>query len=175
MRTPSKTDLTDAPWKILKDLIPPRKPGGRPREVDLRAVVNTPLYQARTGCPWDRLPHDLWPQSTVWDYFAPWRDDGPWQRIVDALRRKRREAAGREPRPRVGSIESQPVKATEVGGVGGDDGGQEIRGRKRPRVFDSLGWLLAVVVPAASADDGAMAPQVLGPLERSRYPPLEVV
>jgi len=100
MRKPYKTDLTNAPWKILKPLIPPAKPGGRPPEVDLRAVLNTLLYQARTGCQGDLRPHDRWPKSTVWDYFQQGRDDGTWPRITDALRRKVRAAAGRDPTPR---------------------------------------------------------------------------
>lgn len=51
MRKPYRTDLTDAQWKIIKPLIPAAKPGGRPREVDMREILNTLLYQARTGCP----------------------------------------------------------------------------------------------------------------------------
>ena len=98
MRKPYRTDLTDAQWKFLKPLIPPAKPGGRPREVDMREVLNTLLYQNRTGCQWDLLPHDLLPKSTVYDYFAAWRDDGTWQRMLDALRPKVREAAGRDRR-----------------------------------------------------------------------------
>ena len=65
----------------------------------LREVLNTLRYQARSGCQWDMLPHDLLPKSTVYDYFAQWRDDGTWQRIVDALRPKVRVAAGRQPTP----------------------------------------------------------------------------
>jgi putative transposase len=33
-------DLPDNEWAILEPLIPPEKPGGRPREVDMRAVLN---------------------------------------------------------------------------------------------------------------------------------------
>ena len=70
MRKPYTTDLTDVQWEILRPLIPDAKPGGRPREVDIREVMNTLLYQDRTGCQWEMLPHDLLPKSTVCDYFS---------------------------------------------------------------------------------------------------------
>src|SRR5512143_1650575 len=110
MRKPYPSDMTDEQWAIVEPLIPASKLG-RPREVEMREVLNTSFYQARSGCQWDMLPHDLLPRSTVHDYFSPWRDDGTWQRITDALRQKVRVAADRQPSPRVAYIDSQTVKA----------------------------------------------------------------
>src|SRR5205809_5060382 len=73
------SDLTDEQWAIVEPMIPPAKQnaqGGRPRKVDLREVLHTLFYLNRSGCQWDMLPHDLLPKSTVYDYFAQWRDDG---------------------------------------------------------------------------------------------------
>src|SRR2546426_930809 len=36
MRRSYRSDLTDAQWELIKPLLPPAKPGGRPRTVDLR-------------------------------------------------------------------------------------------------------------------------------------------
>jgi len=68
-RKPYPSDLSDAQWALLEPLLHPAKPGGREREVDLREVVNTLRYMARTSCQWRMIPHDLLPKSTVWDYF----------------------------------------------------------------------------------------------------------
>ena len=76
MRKAYPSDLTDEQWALLEPLIPPAKPGGAPRTVDLREVLNALFYQNRSGCQWDMLPHDLLPKSTVFDYFTRWRDDG---------------------------------------------------------------------------------------------------
>lgn len=86
-RRPYRTDLTDEQWEVLEPLLPSSKPGGRPRTVDLREVINTLLYIERTGCQWDTIPHGLLPKSTVYTYFQAWGNDGTWQLIVDALRK----------------------------------------------------------------------------------------
>src|SRR5690349_9627004 len=100
------SDLTDEQWALIGPLLPKALPGGRPRTTDLREVVNTLLYQDRTGCRWDCLPHDLVAKGTAYDYFARRQRDGALQKVVDALRTRVRTDAGREPTPSAALIDT---------------------------------------------------------------------
>jgi putative transposase len=150
MRKNYPTDLNDSEWDVLKQYMPEAKATGRPREVDLREVLNGIFYVLKTGCPWRYLPKNFPKWGTVFDYFRQWKKDGTIERIHTALREKVREEAERNVQPSAAIIDSQSVKTTQLGGERGYDGGKKINGRKRHILVDTMGLLLMVVVTAAS-------------------------
>ncbi len=112
------TDVKDKQWRRLQAVWPKAPNGrtGRPRKYPLREVVNTILYQLRTGCAWRLLPHDLVPWTVAWEHFRRWRDDGTLQLIHDALYEQVRLQEGRQMAPSAAALDSQAVRTTEKGG-----------------------------------------------------------
>ena len=115
-RKPYPSDLTDEQWDLIEELIPSAKPGGRPREVSMREVLNAILYVLRSGCAWRLLPHDFPKWNIVYYYFWRFRRESIWRDIHDLLRDELRVKEGREASPSACVMDSQSVKTTEKRG-----------------------------------------------------------
>jgi putative transposase len=148
------SDLTDSQWNIIQEMIPPAKWGGRPRDLDMRLVINAILYLTVSGVQWRMLPREYPKWQSVYTYFRNWRDDDTWQRIHDTVRAQLRQREGRHKHPTAGALDSQTVKTgITPDGIRGFDGGKLTTGRKRHILVDTGGLLLAVIVTAASVQD----------------------
>ena len=114
-RSPSR--MTDAEWAVLKPLIPPASPGGRPRKTDMREAMDAILFVLRTGCTWRTLDEPCFPpRSTVYNIFRKFQKDGSWEKIWRQLRGMLRQELGREESPTAGIMASQTLKSAEKGG-----------------------------------------------------------
>jgi len=158
------TDLSDSQWNVIREMLPKAKPGGRPRSLEMREVVNGILYLVVGGIQWRMLPKEYPKWTSVYHYFREWQEKGLWKRIHDTLRARVREKAGRHKHPTAACIDSQSVEMTSVAGLRGYDAGKHVMGRKRHILVDTLGLVLGVLVTAASVSDPAGARQLLSGL-----------
>ncbi|MFD7446646.1 IS5 family transposase, partial [Streptomyces sp. NPDC059909] len=167
-RQPYKTDLSDERWSLIEPVITAwkarhRSVSGHQGRYEMREIVNALLYQSRTGCQWDLLPHDFPPSGAVKYYFYAWRDDGTDKTIHDLLRWQVRERRGRLADPSLVAIDTQSLHAAAgvPASTTGRDAGKKVPGRKRGLAVDVLGLVIAVVVLAASAHDNTAGTMLL--------------
>jgi transposase len=162
-RKPCKADLTDEQWSLVGPVITAWKAAqasvsGHQGRYAMGEIVNALLYQGRTGCQWDLLPHDFPPPGAVKDYFCTWRGDGTDQTIHGLLRWQVWEKVRRKADPGVVVLDTQSVHA--AAGVPaqstGRDAAKKVPGRKRGLAVDVLGLVIVVVVVAASAHENAV-------------------
>jgi putative transposase len=174
MRQAYPSDLTDVKWELLVEFFAEAE-RGRPREVDIREVVNAIFYVNRTGVQWRYLPHDFPRWDLVYSYFRKWGKDGTWSQVLRLLREGVRSQAHRESTPSMACVDSQSVKGTECGGTHGIDGNKKINGVKRHILVDTMGLLLSVFVTAANVSDASAAREVFQRAKAEGLPRLKKV
>jgi len=132
---------------------------GRPMVHDLRAMCDAVFYVVRNGIEWRALPADFPPWEAVYAFYQRWSARGLLQTLVHRLREKLRVHQGRDAQPTASIVDSQIVKAADTvpKASSGYHGGKKITGRGRHVAVDAEGWLLALVVTAASVSDRAGA------------------
>jgi len=157
--------LSDAEFTLLLPMLPPAKPGGRPRTTELRTVLDGLFHVLRTGCQWRHLPAAYPPWQTVYGYWRAFIAAGVWDEMLHVLRMAAREAGGARGQP-VGRHHRQPERQDDgKGGPRGWDAGKKVRGRKRHIVVDTLGFLLAVLAHPADIQDRPGAVSLLPRLQ----------
>jgi transposase len=158
------SDLTDAQWAVLEPRARAVMAGltvaaGRPMTHDLRAMCDAVSYVVRNGIEWRALPVDFPPWEAVYAFYARWSARGLPQALAGRLRELLRVHQGRAAQPTACIVDSQIVKAADTvpKASSGYHGGKKITGRGRHVAVDTEGWLLALVVTAASVSDRAGA------------------
>jgi transposase len=158
------SDLTDAQWAVLE----PRArevmaeltvAAGRPMVHDLRAMCDAVAYVVRNGIEWRAVPVDFPPWDAVYAFYQRWNARGLPAALTGRLRELLRAHAGRAAQPTACIVDSQIVKCADTvpAASRGYHGGKKITGRGRHVAVDVEGWLLALVVTAASVSDRAGA------------------
>ena len=167
--------LTGAEWRILEPWLPARLTRGRPREIDMREIINAIFYGLRSGCAGRMMPHDFPAWQTAYGYFWRWRRAGLGERLNDALRKAVRLQAGREAEPSAAIMDRQRVKTTETKGKRGYDSNKKVTGRQRHILVDGLGLSWVVLVHKASIQERAGAQVLLQRAKDTGFPRLRLI
>jgi putative transposase len=165
-----ETNLTDSQWEIIAEILE----DGRKRQHNLQTIVNAIFYVTKTGVQWRNLPLDFPKWQLVYYYFRKWTKLGLISQIHQILYEKVRIKEKRQVSPSLGLLDSQSVRTASLTDLKGLDANKKINGRKRFIVTDTLGWIMGLMVVAASVQERAGAEQLFE-LMKGKYLRLEKV
>ena len=156
LRKPYPSDITDEEWAFVVPYLTLMTPEAPQRRHELREVFNALRWIVRAGAPWRLLPHEFPRWEIVYQQTQRWIAAGCFEAMVADLRAVLRLAQGREPDPSAVILDSRTLQSTpESGHRAGYDGAKRRKGSKVHAAVDTLGFLLALKVTPASAQDRA--------------------
>jgi transposase len=167
------SDLTDEEWAVVAPMIPPARRGGRPRDVNMREVINGLLYLLWTGCWWQALPRICRRKARCTIISSCRIGTARWSASAMRFTSRCASRRGREASPSAAIIDSQSAKTAQKGGL---DGPARLRcGQEghRPQAVDTLGLLLSVAVHPADIQDRDGAAFALNASTRALFPFIE--
>ena len=109
------TDLTDAEWALVRDLVERDGRRGAPARYERRPMLNACCYALRTGCAWRLLPKTFPPWQAVYKSFSRWAAAGVFEAMHDRLRQQWRDRVGKAPEPTAAIIDAQSTRSTAQG------------------------------------------------------------
>lgn len=159
-RKPYPSDVSDEEWAFVKPYLTLMRDDAPQREYDLREVYNGLRWIVKTGSPWRMMPHDLPPWHTVYQQTRRWLKAGVFETLVNDLRALLRLAEGKEVSPTAAILDGRTLRSTpESGERAGYDGYKRKQGSKVHMAVDTLGYLLALrVTPANAQERSQVAP-----------------
>src|SRR5438876_4609648 len=160
-KEPYPSDVSDDEWAFVAPYLTLMTETAPQREHSLREVFNGLRWIVRSGAQWRMMPKDLPPWYTVYQQTQRWLNAGVFESMVHDLREVLRVAQGRNPQPSAAIFDSRTLQSTpESGARAGYDGAKKRKGSKTHPAVDTLGYLLALRVSAASEGDRAQVEQL---------------
>jgi transposase len=160
------SDVNDEEWAFCAPYLTLMREDAPQRDYELREVFNGLRWMVRSGAAWRMMPNDLPPWWVVYQQAQRWFAAGVFEAMVHDLRLLLRLAAGRNEQPTAAIFDGRTLQSSpESGARAGYDGHKKKQGSKVHLAVDTLGYLLALHITPANAQERAQVDELAGQVQ----------